>query len=98
MARKLVGFHPEDLRAIEQLADDKSSTLQELMDEAVRDLLKKHGLPTNLRDALKQSAKSAPDKQPSDKQSKKKSIPDTPPDRNTQSSGRERTKNNRSRR
>ncbi len=98
MARKLVGFHPEDLRAIEQLADDKSSTLQELMDEAVRDLLKKHGLPTNLRDALKQSAKSAPDKQPSEKPSKKKSIPDTPPDRNTQSSGRERTKNNRSRR
>lgn len=95
MARKLVGFHPEDIRAIEQLADDKSSTVQELMDEAVRDLLKKHGLPTNLRDALKQSAKSS---SAPEKPSKKKAIPDTPPDRNTQSSGRERTKTNRTRR
>ena len=53
---KRIDFHPEDLRALEQLADDKSSTLQELMDEAVRDLLKKHGRPTNLKDALRQSA------------------------------------------
>jgi hypothetical protein len=71
--------------------------VQELMDEAVRDLLKKHGLPTNLRDALKQSAKAPPEKSVK-KPPKKKAIPDTPPDRNAQSSGRERTKANRTRR
>jgi len=53
---KRIEFHPEDLRALEQLVDDKSSTLQELMDEAVRDLLKKHGRPTNLKEALRESA------------------------------------------
>ena len=57
MARKLIGFHDEDMRALEQLAEDKSSTVQELLDEAVRDLLKKHGRPTNLREALRKSAK-----------------------------------------
>jgi hypothetical protein len=55
-ARKLVEFHPEDLRALEQLAEDKSSTLQELMDKAVRDFLDKSGRPTNLREALRKSA------------------------------------------
>lgn len=61
--RKLVEFHPEDLRALEELAEDKSSTLQELMDKAVRDFLDRSGRPTNLRDALRKSAKSvAPEK------------------------------------
>lgn len=54
---KRIEFHPEDLAALMQLAEDKSSTLQELMDEAVHDLLQKHGRPTNLRDALRKSAK-----------------------------------------
>ncbi|MBX3547747.1 MAG: hypothetical protein KF748_01190 [Xanthobacteraceae bacterium] len=56
MARKLIEFHPEDLRALNELADDKSSTVQELIDEAVRDLLKKHVRPTNLKEALRKSA------------------------------------------
>jgi len=55
MPRKLIGFHREDERALEQLIEDKSTTLQELMDEAVADLLKKHGRPTVLREALKKS-------------------------------------------
>jgi hypothetical protein len=57
MARKLISFHPEDLRALTELADDRAATLQELIDEAVRDLLKKHGKPTDLRTALRHSAK-----------------------------------------
>ncbi|MET0278028.1 MAG: hypothetical protein ABW198_06795 [Pseudorhodoplanes sp.] len=55
MPRKLIEFHTEDLRALEELADDKSTSLQELMDEAVRDLLVKHRRFTNLRTALKES-------------------------------------------
>jgi hypothetical protein len=57
MARKLIAFHPEDMRALEQLAEDKSSSVQELLDEAVRDFLDKAGRPTDLRDALRKSAK-----------------------------------------
>ncbi len=66
---KRIEFHPEDLAALTQLAEDKSSTLQELMDEAVRDLLNKHGRPTNLRDALRKSAKA---ETPSPKRKKKR--------------------------
>ena len=55
MPRKLIEFHNEDLRTLEELADDKSASLQELMDEAVRDLLVKHRRFTDLRTALKES-------------------------------------------
>lgn len=56
MARKLIAFHDEDRRAMEDLAEDRSATFQELMDEAVRDLLKKHGRYTDLKSALRASA------------------------------------------
>lgn len=59
MPRKLIEFHPEDLRALTELAEDRATTLQELVDEAVRDLLKKHGKPTDLKTALRDSAKKA---------------------------------------
>jgi hypothetical protein len=55
--RKLIEFHPEDLRALTELAEDRATTLQELIDEAVRDLLKKHGKPTDLKTALRDSAR-----------------------------------------
>jgi predicted DNA-binding ribbon-helix-helix protein len=55
--RKLIAFHPEDLRALTELAEDRAASLQELLDEAVRDLLKKHGRPTDLKSALRASAK-----------------------------------------
>jgi hypothetical protein len=55
MARKLIEFHPEDLRALQELADDRSASLQELIDEAVRDLLVKHRRFTSLRAALQES-------------------------------------------
>ncbi len=34
--------------------------LQDLADEAFRDLLKKHGRPTGLKEALRQSTRQAP--------------------------------------
>jgi len=57
MPRKLIEFHAQDLRALTELAEDRSTSLQELLDEAVRDLLKKHGKPTDLKTALRESAK-----------------------------------------
>lgn len=56
MPRKLIDFHNEDLRALQDLAEDRSSTLQELVDEAVRDVLRKHGKFTDLRAALTHSS------------------------------------------
>ena len=54
--RTLIAFHPEDLRALTELAEDRSTSLQELIDEAVRDLLRKHGKPTDLKTALRMSS------------------------------------------
>jgi hypothetical protein len=62
MPRELIQFHAEDFRALEQLAEDRVSTVQELMDEAVRDFLEKSGRPTNLREALRESAAETPPK------------------------------------
>ncbi len=44
---------------MDQLARDRMMTFQELADEAFRDLLVKHGRPTNLKEALRKSAKAA---------------------------------------
>jgi len=57
MPRKLIEFHAEDLLALTELAEDRSTSLQELVDEAIRDILKKHGRPTDLKTALRDSAK-----------------------------------------
>ena len=54
---KRVTFDRETWNALDLMARDKMMTLQELVDEAFRDLLKKHGRPTDLRSALKQSAR-----------------------------------------
>ena len=54
--RKLIAFDEETWHALDLLARDSTSSLQELADEAFRDLLKKHGRPTDLRAALKASA------------------------------------------
>jgi len=58
--RKLIEFDEETLSALKLLAGDRASSLQELADEAFRDLLKKHGRPTNLKDALRQSLRRIP--------------------------------------
>ena len=55
--RKLIELDEETWHAVDLLARDSMKTWQELSDEAFGDLLKKHGRPTDLRTALKQSAK-----------------------------------------
>ena len=57
--RKLIGFDEETWAALDLLARDRMSTIQELADEAFRDLLRKHGRPTDLKAALKASNKGA---------------------------------------
>ena len=54
--RKLVEFDEETWAALDLLGRDSMKTLQELADEAFRDLLRKHGRPTDLKAALRQSA------------------------------------------
>ncbi|WP_315831143.1 hypothetical protein [Bradyrhizobium prioriisuperbiae] len=56
--RKLIGFDDETLDKLVQLGRNRMATLQELADEAFADLLKKHGVPIDLRDALKKSVRS----------------------------------------
>jgi len=59
MKGKVIKFEPEDYAALDQLARDRMMTFQELADEAFRDLLKKHGRPTDLKEALRKSAREA---------------------------------------
>jgi len=58
--RKLIGFDPETLRALELLSRDSGKSIQQLADEAFADLLAKHDQPRTLKDALMQSARRAP--------------------------------------
>jgi hypothetical protein len=58
--RKRIEFDGETWRALEGLSHDKMATIQELADEAFRDLLKKHRRPVTLRESLKASARSIP--------------------------------------
>ncbi|WP_425907659.1 hypothetical protein [Nitrobacter sp. TKz-YC02] len=54
--RKLIAFDDETMAALTQLGRDRMATLQDLADEAFADLLKKHGVPIDLKDALRKSA------------------------------------------
>jgi hypothetical protein len=56
MPGKRVQFDDTTWNAIDLLARDSMKDFQELADEAFRDLLKKHGRPTDLKSALRQSA------------------------------------------
>ena len=56
MPRKLIAFDDETMAALSQLARSRMATIQELADEAFADLLKKHGVPIDLKDALRKSA------------------------------------------
>jgi S-methylmethionine-dependent homocysteine/selenocysteine methylase len=57
--RKLIAFDEETWHAVDLLARDTMSTIQELADEAFRDLLRKHNRPVDLKTALRQSARGA---------------------------------------
>ena len=54
--RKLIAFDDDTLDKLKQLGRDRMATLQELADEAFADLLRKHGIPVDLKDALRKSA------------------------------------------
>jgi hypothetical protein len=54
--RKLIAFDDDTFDKLRQLARDRMGTIQELADEAFADLLKKHGIPIDLKDALRKSA------------------------------------------
>ncbi|CAN5256374.1 hypothetical protein BH10PSE10_BH10PSE10_14400 [soil metagenome] len=54
--RKVIAFDDDTWQALVQLGRDRMATLQELADESFADLLKKHGVPKDLKDALRRSA------------------------------------------
>jgi len=54
--RKLIDFDDDTLDKLKQLARDRMASIQELADEAFADLLRKHGIPVDLKDALRKSA------------------------------------------
>ena len=55
--RKLIELDDDTFDKLKQLGRDRMATLQELADEAFADLLKKHGIPIDLKDALRKSAR-----------------------------------------
>jgi hypothetical protein len=60
--RKLIAFDPETWNALDLLARDSMSSIQELADEAFRDLLRKHNRAVDLKTALRLSAGETPAK------------------------------------
>jgi hypothetical protein len=54
--RKLIAFDDDTFDKLKQLARDRMATIQELADEAFADLLRKRGIPVDLKDALRKSA------------------------------------------
>ncbi|WP_424628638.1 hypothetical protein [Bradyrhizobium sp. SYSU BS000235] len=62
--RKVIAFDDETYQALIQLGRDRMATLQELADEAFADLLKKHGVPIDLKDALRKSVSSLKETRP----------------------------------
>ena len=57
MPGKRVQFDDETCHALDLLARDRMMDFQELADEAFSALLKKHGRPTDLKAALRESVK-----------------------------------------
>jgi urease accessory protein UreE len=56
MPAKRVQIDPDTWASVELLTKDRMMTFQELFDEAMRDLLRKHGIPVSLKEALSKSA------------------------------------------
>lgn len=57
--RKLIAFDDDTFDKLKQLARDRMATFQELADEVFADLLRKHGIPIDLKDALRKSVRLA---------------------------------------
>jgi hypothetical protein len=62
--RKRIEFDAETWHALRLLAGDSMKSLQELAEEAFADLLKKHGRPVTLKQALKASLRLQPANDP----------------------------------
>lgn len=58
--RRRIEFDGETWHALHQLSLDSMKSLQDLADEAFRDLLKKHRRPVTLKEMLRESARSQP--------------------------------------
>ena len=58
--RKRISFDPDTFVALDRLARDRMSSIQELAEEAFRDLLKKHRRPVTLKEMLRESVRSQP--------------------------------------
>ena len=54
--RKLIAFDDDTFDKLKRLGRDRMATIQELADEAFADVLRKHGIPLDLKDALRKSA------------------------------------------
>jgi len=74
LRRKLIAFDRETWDALELLRRDRLATFDELADEAFRDLLKKHGRPTDLRSALRQSVRESELARPSGEPAQRRSA------------------------
>lgn len=57
MPGKLIAFDEDTLNKLNELGRSRMATFQELADEAFADLLKKHKVPIDLKDALRKSVK-----------------------------------------
>ncbi len=55
--RKMVNIDTAALKALELLAADRKVSLQDLLDEAIGDLLKKHRRPVTTKEMFVQSLK-----------------------------------------
>ena len=62
--RKLIEFDAETWHALRLLSGDSMKSLQELAEEAFGDLLKKHGRPVTLKQALRESLRRHPANDP----------------------------------
>ena len=60
--RKLIAFDTETWHTLQLLARDTMKDIQELADEAFADVLRKHHRPTEIKEALRQSAREQPKK------------------------------------
>ena len=55
--RKMVNIDTATVQALERLAAERKASFQDLVEEAVADLLKKHHRPVTTRDMFAQSLK-----------------------------------------
>jgi len=75
MPGKRIQIDDESWAALRLLASDRMMTFQELADEALADLLKKHGRPLDLRAALRRSAGATADVVPLRRKKKSRRKP-----------------------